>query len=224
MIKFLPFVLIAILTLAGLGYWRFFYTKQSFEEGSDTTSIPVINEPQEVPTILPSITPTPQKVTPVSSSEPALEKKVTSLEVEIADLKSRISTLENAPKSSPTSSSSNKVPVYIPIGAGGSNSNNNWANMPGYEISLDPGEYSGYSNMYLEVNMRLNSAGGNAMVRLTSSDGTAISSELSTPQTVYSLNTSLGFKLLSGRNTYKLQVKSSGGEMFIQDARIKVSF
>lgn len=218
MIRFLPFILVAILILGGLGYWKFFAAKEDVEPAEPL----VVEEPREVPATFPVSTPSPK----AEATDTGLASKVTSLEVAVADLKSRISTLEKKPASTTTTQSSgtSKVPVYIPLGSGGSNSNTNWADMPGYEISIDPAEYDEYTSMKLEVNMRLNASGGNAMVRLTSSDGTAISSELSTPQTVYNLNTSTGFKL-SSKKTYKLQVKSTAGhEMFIQDARIKVSF
>lgn len=219
MIRILPIILI-VLVLGGVGYWKFFAVKEPAPEPVETG---IVQTPKEVPATLPIATSSP---TTSSSADSGLVSKVTSLEAEVADLKSRITNLEKKPASTTSKSTTvSKVPVYIPLGAGGSNSNTNWADMPGYSILIDPGEYNGYSSMQLEVNMRLNQLGGSAMARLSSSDGTAISSELSSAQTVNNLNTSLGFKLPTGKNIYKLQVKSTAGhEMFIQDARIKVNF
>ena len=229
MIKLLPFILIPVLVIGGFLYFRFFSIKQSLEKGpTEEANVLEETELREVPATLPSTTPKVQQVSvnssPSSSNDSSVASKINSLEEEVTNLKTRIFALEKAPQASANVATSTNVPSYIPLGAGGSNSNNNWADMPGYEISIDPADYTGYSGMQLEVNMRLNAYGGNAIVRLVSSSGSAISSEVSTSKTLYNLNTSLTFKLPTGKNTYKLQVKSSGGEMFIQDARIKVIF
>lgn len=217
MIRILPVILI-ILVLGAVGYWKLNAVKNQAQNTS--AALPVSNPGQKPETGSVNSATT-------NVADASLSIKVTSLENEIIDLKSRVAILEKKPTTTTAkkTTASSKVPVYIPIGTGGSNSNTNWANMPGYEISLDPAEYSGYTSMQLEVNMRLSSAGGDAMTRLATSDGSAISSELSTPNTLYSLKTSSGFKLPSGRKTYMMQIKSSAGqEIFIQDARIKVNF
>lgn len=236
MIKILPFILVALLILGGLGYWRFFAAKQSL---TTSEAEQVAKESVEVPKTLPGATiedrldSLEQTVTslvnkanasPKASADASLDSRLKTVEAGVSELKTKVSALESA---APQTSTSSKSTVYIPLGSGGGPwANIDWYSAPEYEISLDPSNYPGYTGMVLEVTFRLVEAAGTASVRLYNvTDATAQSSQLDTTSTTHSLKTSSSFKLASGTKTYRLQLKSSSNkDIYIQSARIKVNF
>lgn len=231
MLKLLPIVLIPVLILTGLGYWRFQASKENL-----TTPKSVTEEgPIEVPATLPGAT-TEDRIKVLEQAltklveqvntlkTPAKVESNTSLESAVTELKTRVSALEKATPA-PVAVSS-KSTVYIPLGSGGGPwSNIDWYTTE-YEISLDPANYPGYSGMVLEVTFRLAEAAGTGSVRLYNvSDSSSTSSQLDTTSTTFAVKSSSSFTLASGSKTYKLQVKStSQKDLFIQSARIKVNF
>lgn len=227
MIRLLPFILIPILIIGGLGYWRYNSFKQSLiipqTEVSDQQAA---QAPVEVPKTLPGISsPSPTPAALVTPQSPAVpDARVSILEGTIAELKARISALEKAPAAPATSGS--KSTVYIPLGSGGQTSDQSWASLNTFQINLDPSQYPDYKSMQLEVNMRLNQPGGTLYARLyNSSGGSAVSSEISTTSTSSQVLTSSGFTLSAGSKTYVLQAKTADGSPgFLDYARIKVSF
>ena len=240
MIRFLPFILIPLLILGGLWYWR------SSAKPSVTTSETQTEETQpiEVPKTLPNATLDDRVKTlestlgklvpqvnnlksppPSSSSSSSSDSRVNELEAEVTELKMRVSALEKASPAAPALASQSTV--YIPVGsAAGPWTNIDWYTLNEYEVSLDPANYPGYTGMSLEVNFRLVEPSGTGSVRLyNATDGSALSSQVDTTSTDFGLKTSGAFKLANGRKTYKLQMKSSERkELFIQSARIKVNF
>jgi len=241
-IRLLPFILIPILIVAGLGYWRFTTSKSSLT-APQTNQTQADLGPVEVPKSLPNATlddrvedleevitklvPQVNGLKSASSPAPAsssLESRLTNLESAVTELKVRVSALEKATPAPAVSSG--KSTVYIPLGAGGSWSDVDWNSLVEYEISLNPDNYPGYTGMYLEANFRMNESVGTASVRLYNvTDSSATSSQLDTTSTAFSLKTSSSFKLASGTKTYRLQVKSTERkDVFIQSARIRVNF
>lgn len=235
MARFLPFILIPILILGGLGYWRYLATKQSLVTPQENQS----EVPVEVPKTLPgasieervkSLEETVAKLAPQVNVKPAgsqapsssLDSRLTSLESTMQELTVRVSTLE---KVAPAVTSG-KTTIYIPLGAGGSWSNTEWNTLAEYEISLNPDNYPGYTGMNLEVNYRMVDPTGTGTIRLyNKTDSSITSSELSTTSTSYAVYSTSSFKLPSGTKTYRLQIKSpQGKDLLIQFARIKVSF
>lgn len=237
MLRLLPFILVALLILGALGYWRFFAAKQSLE----TAQTEVVESPLEVPKTLPgasledriknledTITSVVNKVnaTPKPTTDSSLDSRLNSAESQVTELKVRVSSLENATPA-PQVTSSKSSTVYIPLGSGGGPwANTDWYSMPEYEVSLDPANYPGYTGMVLEVTFRLVEAAGTGSVRLYNvTDSSATSGELTTTSSTFSLKTTSSFKLVSGTKTYRLQVKSTANkDLFIQSARIKVNF
>ena len=236
MIKILPFILVPVLIVGILVYWRFGAVNQNLETPK-TEEIEDI-APIEVPATLPEASLEDR----VKSLEDTLNKVVTklnglkltdsldstsidsSLDGAVTELKARVSALEKATPAPVTSTS--KSTVYIPLGSGGGPwANTDWYSTE-YEVSLDPSSYPGYSGMVLEVTLRLVEAAGVGSVRLYNlSNSSAVSSQVDTTSTSFSLQSTSSFKLSSGTKTYKLQVKSSQGkDLFIQSARIKVNF
>lgn len=154
----------------------------------------------------------------------SLDYRLKTLETSALDLKARVSALEKPiPTSPPTTS---KPPLYIPLGTGGSSGDQNWLSILTYQVELNPSDYAGYSGVILEVNMKLNQASGTGYARLyNSTDSSAVSSEISTTSDKYSWLSSSSFTLSTGKKTYRLQLKSSTGtEISIQNARLKISF
>lgn len=139
-----------------------------------------------------------------------LENKVKILESSIANLSSRITSLESAPKTTQTSSSSQKTPVYIPINSGGSIDSTTYSNLTSGTITLNSTDYPGYTNMYLIVNLAVSVGQGKAYARLvnTSNSLAILVSEVSTSSYSTVSLTSPAFQLPSGSNTYTVQLKT----------------
>lgn len=240
MIRFLPFILIPVLLVAGLWYWRSSTINQNLVSSrqEDESFTPI-----EVPKTLPGAT-TENRVESLedtvtklasqvnnlkssSSQAPSnLDSKLNNIEAAVIELKARVSALEQATPAPAAAATSGQSTVYIPLGAGGSWADLDWNSLSEYEISLNPDNYPGYKGMYLEANFRLIEPVGTGSVRLYNvTDGSAVSSELSTTSTTFALKTSSSFKLPAGTKTYRLQVKSSERrDVFIQSARIRVNF
>lgn len=238
MIKLLPVALIIVIVSSGFIYFRFFSTNQNPDNLTSST-VTESEGPVEVPKTSPGAT-TEDRVKILEDAVVEIVKKINdltdpktedsstnrlnSIEASITDLKTRISALESPAASTQTQASN--PPLYIPLGSGGVNSDSNWSSIPTFEITLDPQDYAGYSNMQLEINFRLPSLVGTGYARLyNATDSTATSSELSTTSGTYVWATTASFKLASGKKTYKLQTKSSASkDVEIQSARIKVNF
>lgn len=237
MLRLLPFILIPILIFGGLLFWRYSSSKQSLTTPQQTEE--QNQAPIEVPKTLPEAT-LEDKVKALEEAVSSIVKKInspapsvsngsdsrlTNVEGTITELKARVSSLEKNSPAPPSTGS--KYPLYIPLGSsGGPWGNQDWNTVNEYEASINPDNYSGYSGMQLEVNFRLIEAAGTGYARLFNvSDNASVASEVSTTSTAYGLHTSSTFKLPSGTKTYRLQVKTSQGkDLYVQSARIKVSF
>lgn len=242
MVRLLPFILVPILIIAGLGYWRFASSTKTVTPEADSKVQDL--SPVEVPKTLPgattedrikSLEDTVTKLVPQvnglkpSSSPTAsnLDSRLAAAEAALTDLKARVAVLEKS-TSAPAASSGSKSPLYIPLGAsGGPWSDTNWNTLNEYQASINSDNYSGYSSMQLEVNFRMGEANNTGYARLYNvSDGGAVSSsDVSTTSSNFGLQTSSTFKLPNGQKTYTIQIKSgTGKELFVQSARIKVNF
>lgn len=236
MVKFLPFILVPILLIGALGFWRYSATKKALTTPALSSQEAV--EPIEVPKALPGAT-TEDKVKNMedtltklvnqvnnlkSSSQTGGSADYASVQAAIAELKTRVSALEQA---NPVSATTNKAPLYIPLGAtSGPWVNADWSTINDYVASINPDNYPDYTGMNLEVVFRITDPSGTVSVRLYNyTDNSAISSQLDTNLTSFNLQSTPLFKLTSGTKTYKLQIKSpQGKELYIQSARIKVNF
>lgn len=238
MLKFLLFILIPIIVLGGLGYWRFVAGKQSLESPkAGQTQDGAIEVPKTSPQTsiedrvklledliskvvvqLNSLKSSGKTATASSSDTTSLS----SLEAQITELKARVSALEKTG----TTTSSGKSTIYIPLGSNGQMGDQNWFNLSTFQISLDPAQYPGYTSMQLEVTMRLNQPGGTLSARLYNlTSGSATSPEVNTTSTTSKLVTSSTFTLPAGSKNYILQAKTSdASQAFLDNARIKVNF
>ena len=248
MIRFLPFILIVVLILGGLGYWRFVASKSNLTSPNTAQSSLDTNQqegPIEVPKTLPQASledrvkeledvvtklvtqlNSLKSQTTTSQSTSSSESSLSTVESAVTELKARVSALEKATPA-PVAASSTQSSVYIPLGSGGGPwANTDWYSPPEYEISLDPANYPGYKSMILEVTFRLLEAAGTGSVRLYNvTDSSASFGQVDTTSSTFSLKTSSSFTLPTGSKTYRLQVKSSQNkDLYIQSARIKVNF
>ncbi len=239
MIRLLPFILIPVLLVAGLWYWRSSTIKQNLATPQTAEN----TAPVEVPKTLPGatledrvkslegvVTKLAAQVN-VAKTSPAptnLDARLNNAESAITELKARVSALEQASPAPAAAVSGSKYPLYIPMSAGGGPwTDQDWHTLTEYQTSVNSDNYSGYSSVQLEANFRLVEAAGTGSVRLYNvTDGTAVSnSQLDTTGTSFSLQASGTFKLPSGQKTYTIQVKSTlGTSLFVQTARIKVNF
>lgn len=244
MIRFLPYILIPILIIAGLGYWRLTASKQSSTPSLQNSQTVQDSSPMEVPKTLPGasledrVKSLEDAVTKLvtqfnnfklsgQTDVPNLSSRLSNAEAAVTDLKARVSALEKAGPTTTTTTSSNKYPLYIPLGAGGGPwGSQDWATLTEYQATINSDNYPGYSGMQLEVNFRLVESAGTGSVRLYNvTDGSSISSQVDTTGTSFGLQTTNSFKLPGGQKTYSIQVKSSQGkDLFVQSARVKVSF
>ena len=241
MIRFLPFILIPIILVAGLWYWRSSTAKQNLDTQT-AESVSENSSSVEVPKTLPGAT-IEQRVGSLedtitklatqvnnlnSSSSPApsnLNSRLSDVESAVTELKARVSALEKATPA--PASAGSKAPLYIPLGAGGGPwLYADWTSLNEYQVSIDPNDYGGYSNMQLEVNFRLVGAPGTGYVRLyNTTDQSVVASEINTTNTAFGVLTSATFKLTGGQKLYTIQVKSTDSQdLYIQSARIKVNF
>lgn len=234
MIKLLPFILIPILLLAGLGYWRF---QAANNLTTPQTQASQTEDPIEVPKTLPKQSYEDrikdlEKLTtkladelnklksPVPQASSATDSKLNSLDASVTELKVKVAALEKT-----TPATNKQATTYIPLGGvGGPWGDRGWYATT-YEISLNSDNYPNYTGMTLEVIFRLAQKSGTASVRLHNVTDNVGYSEVSTASDSFSLQTSSSFKIATGAKTYKLQVKSSEGiDLYIQSARIKVNF
>lgn len=242
MIRLLPFVLIPILIIGGLLFWRNLATKQSLTTSQvDQSDLTPVEVPKTLPgasledrvksleDVVGKLVPQVNNLKPGNSAAGAsssLDSRLTNVESAITELKARVSVLEKATPA-PAVTSGSKYPLYIPLGAGGGPWNDtDWNTLNEYQASINPGNYSGYSGMQLEVNFRLSEPGGTGSVRLYNvTDGSSISSQVDTTSSSFGVQSSSTFTLPSGQKTYTIQVKNTAGKsLFVQSARIKVNF
>ncbi len=154
--------------------------------------------------------------------------RIKSLEDRLAVLERRAGVSSSpAPSSSPGAATSNLKVQYIPLGIDTTTNDKVGLALDTYDISLDPADFPNYTSISLEVVMKMSEAVGELSVNLYNyTDGVALSnSGITTSSTKYSSYSSPGFRLATGRKTYRLWVKSSEGyTVYIQSARLKVSY
>ncbi len=219
MIRILPFILIPVLILGGLWYWRSVSSKPPPVD----SAVSVDQTAVEVPKTLPAVTSTPTPASAPTTQIVTPDPRVAVLETAVTDLKARVSSLE---KATPVQAvSSGKSTVYIPLGSGGTSADKTWISNNNYGATIDPAEYPGYTTMQLEVNFRMVQKSGTAYARFYNVTDSSAKEQVSTTSDAFSWQTSFGFTLPSGKKTYTLQTQSSEGvEIQLQSARIKVSF
>ncbi len=246
MLKILPIVVIISVVVGVSGYFIFFHNKQSSNSAKSTVqsdfsskSVSNIDSTNEKFTFLDNalkglvvdVSGLQAQFNSYTASTNARldtdEAKINSLQSSVNNLNNQVNSLQ---KSSPTASpqgGSPSVPVYIPLGSGGSQGDRNYLSVNGYNVAINPSNYSGYTNMVLQVNANLVQSVGTANFQLyNATTNQAVSgSQVSTTSSNNTFMTSGGFTLPAGNNTYQLQAQSTEGYTIqIQNATIMVNF
>lgn len=113
-------------------------------------------------------------------------------------------------KTIPKPTAKTKSVSYFSVPGTGSTLQNSWTDISGTDFFFDPAEHPGLSDVRFETNIRLVNGNGQASIRLydvTHSIGVNNSDVYTTSQTS-SLVTSGAINFWSGRNQYRVQIKS----------------
>ena len=152
--------------------------------------------------------------------------RLRTLETKIAELEGK-STPSSTTIPGTTSTSTSRSPQYIPLGSNAELTDRTGINLAQFEITLDPADFPGYTNVTLEAVVRMSEAVGTLTLSFYNmTDSVSITnSDISTSSTSFILTNSFNFKLTSGRKTYRIRAKSSEGYLsYIQSARLKISY
>lgn len=216
-------IILLVLLLVGLSAGTFFLvfmrsnTKPVLEAPKTSQVVPEFSSQESSPSseLLSELSkPIPQNAD-TNTKISLLENKIKALEQSNTQLSTRVSTLENNNSATPltnttTSSSTSKSPVFIPINSGGSIDSTSYTNLTSGNVTINPADYPGYTNMYLITNLSVSVGQGKAFARLvnTSSTLAILQSEVSTTSFSTVSLTSSPFQLPSGSNTYTVQLKT----------------
>jgi hypothetical protein len=164
--------------------------------------------------------------TKTTTTTTALETRVKTLETSLLDIQARLKTLE-ANKTTTTTSSSSKSDSFIPLNWTGTTTSTDWTSITSQVISVNPADYSGYTAMKFEVQMKLDSTGGRGYARLFNQDDNSVItlSEASTDQSTTTWTSSGSFTLPSARKSYYLQIKSTTNyQTSVENAQLRVIY
>ncbi len=125
----------------------------------------------------------------------------------------------------PTAKPLQKSVSYLPVPGSGGTLSTNWQNVQGSDFYLTKGDYPGFSECYLEVNIKLTNGNGRAYVRLydithsIAVNGSEVSSSSQTSSFVSSGNLSIW----EGYNHYVVQIKSLTADTAVfESGRLKI--
>lgn len=208
----LPFVLLGIIfaiTLTGTGAFIYLYNQLQDVKNSNTSLneslTQATNPPQYLFTSSPSAFNLPMPaVSPTPTATPR-------------------------PTATPVPAPQYPKTAYLPLGGGGSTTSTDWVDVPNDAVWLDfANEYGTKARAYLEASVRIDSGSGTVSVRLLdTTHGIAVNgSEVSLDNTsMYQLVVSNPLTFWSGKNLYKVQIKSlNSSTVFLDSARIKVTY
>ncbi|MEK7521613.1 MAG: hypothetical protein AAB599_02305 [Patescibacteria group bacterium] len=116
--------------------------------------------------------------------------------------------------------------TYVPIGSTFSTRSLDWTDVPG-QVEVDTDAYGSSPAFYWDGSVKIGNSNGEVFVRLFDvTNGIAVSlSELSANSANYTNVSSQPLPLWAGKNTYKVQIKStSGEEATIASDRVKIIY
>ena len=144
----------------------------------------------------------------------------------LGGLPSPIVQVTTAPTTKPASTlkPKSKSTSYFTISGSASTLNNTWTDVAGSDFYFDPAEHPGLVDVRFEVNLKLVNGNGMAYARLydvTHSIG--VNSEVSTNSQASVLVTSGNINFWSGRNQYRVQIKSLTADTAVYESgRLKM--
>lgn len=115
--------------------------------------------------------------------------------------------------------------IYVPLGGGGSTTNQNWADIANAEVWLNIGDYTNVDKIYFEGFIKVKHGVGKAYARLYDvTHGIGVQgSEIETTSENYTLVESGSLSLWQGKNLYRVQIKSlTGYEAYFDSGRIRI--
>ena len=173
-----------------------------------------------------------ESVEPQSSKEEADFECKEECKAEIERVvNSTIATISATPKTTYQAPSvpSKTQTVYIPLDGPVITTSTQWVDIPGVEVYIDlVNDYSAGAKVSWEASLQVKHGNGQAFARLqdVTHGITLLGSEISTTNNSTAQSTSSGnFSLWSGRNLYRLQLKSLNSfEVTFLSGRIKVTY
>lgn len=228
-------ILAAIILISlGTGFAFFKYFNQTT---SQTRQLPLpapvtsLSSATPVASILPSAPPEEDSLAdqPARPAGGLTETRITTLETKLQVLQKRIEQLEGKTGTTTTTTqTSTKSPSYLlALGSSGGVTTQDWSSLSSLSVSLDPGDYPGYKNFQLEVELQQFQGNGTAYARLyNNTDKLAVfGSETSTSSFNYTWVSSQTFSLPSSKKTYILQLKTTTGyTASANNFRIRVNY
>ena len=209
-------LVLGILVLVNLGFlnWSLFFKKEATSTLSPTL-------PKEV-----IVTPTEALTTPGEETSPDLDQSATTCPTScLKAIEEATSGLEAA--NSTTQPSTNQPAVkeiYIPLGSG-STMSQDWVEMAGVEAVVDSANYPNVKEIIFEAVLKIPSANGKVYAKLydVNNKHDVWFSEVNSEGPIAYRAESAPISLSSGRNLYRVKMKTSMGyEAVLDSARIKI--
>jgi hypothetical protein len=98
---------------------------------------------------------------------------------------------------------------YFSVPGSGSTLKNDWTDVVGSDFYFDPAEHPGIVDVRFEVNLRLANGNGTAFARLWDvTHSIAVGGDVTSSSQTSTLTTSDAINFWSGRNQYRVQIKS----------------
>jgi hypothetical protein len=147
------------------------------------------------------------------TDEEVLNKRITDLETEVADLKLASNSSKTETKEVSIASTVNtksRHVSYVPISGGFSQIAYDWTDVPASQFYFEKSDYPGLKEIKLESNMKLFNGNGKAFVRLFDvTHGVALSgSQVETSSQSDTVVTSEAINFMNGKSLIKVQIKS----------------
>lgn len=235
--------LVAAIFLAIVG--GIVFASRGFLLNKSATAVPEV-QPQEVPLSTESGQLTNQVYDLIEQGQKPLQAETPSNNTQVAELTARVRTLETAvldlraqiralqssgtdatTTTTATSTTAAKPPIYIPLNFNGQVTSQTYSVLPNQTLTINPGDYPGYSSMVLIVQLQAYQGSGTAYAQLvnTTNNAAVNGSEVTTSNYQFVQLVSDSFSLPAGSQPYGIQMKNTTGyPAIIQNAMIKVNF
>lgn len=215
----LIFALVSLLGVLGLGGWSYYLSQKVLEVESRPQGITSI---QNETTALPAVPAPP----PSASSDSCGSECKAFITSEVERLVAAIPTPKASTTTTVVQQNGTVKTSYIPVGSSLSTTSSAWTNVAG-EIYIDPADYGKTPTFSWTVSLKIANSNGEVRARLFDvTHGIAVDgSELSNNTSSYVSSSSGNIPFWSGRNLYRVQIKSTvGQEASIASAQIKVTY
>ena len=181
---------------------------------------------EETPLLVPTSSPTTSASPVVDTCGPTCQEIIAQKVSEaMATISGKEATKETTVIEKTTEAVSQPAVIYIPLGGGGSTTNQDWADVGNAEVYLDISDYPNLDRAYFEGFIRVKHGNGRAFARLYDvTHGIGVQGgEIYTDNENFTLVESGSLSFWQGKNLYRVQVKSLNSyEAFYDSGRIKL--